>query len=88
MYALEPIELFEMVNAHVEYQNNQFDLDMNKLAWQTSILLNGMGTLKKKVKPTDLYNPNAEPDAPKGVNVVGEEEHNRLQAELLETFNL
>lgn len=86
LYDLEPVELFEMVQAHVEYQNNTFDMEMNKLAWQTSIILNGMGTLKKKIKPTDLYNPEADTNAPNGVKIVGEEEHNRLQAELLDAF--
>lgn len=48
-------ELVEMVEAHVSYSNDYTDNKMQILSWQTYILINCMGTLKRKVKPKDLY---------------------------------
>lgn len=48
-------ELVEMVEAHVSYSNDYADNKMQILSWQTSILINCMGTLKRKIKPKNLY---------------------------------
>ena len=60
---------------------------MQRMAWQTSIIINCMGTLKKKIKPKDLYN-NEDEDAAKGYKVIDEDEHKQLQDDLLKAFNL
>lgn len=88
LYALDPIELIEMVEGYISYANDEFDKDMHMLAWQTALLMNSTGNLKKHIKPKDLYNPNADEDVPTGITRVGQEEHERLQAELLATFNI
>jgi hypothetical protein len=86
LYSLEPVELYEMVEAYTLARNEEFTTDMQKLAWQTSIIINCMGTLKKKIKPTDLFNPDREDDSPKGIKSVDKEEHKKLQDDLLNSF--
>ena len=76
-----------MINAHIEYEKVQNDLIMHRLAWQTSIIINCMGTLKKKINPKDLYSTDDEDDG-KGYTILEEEEHKQLQNDLLQTFNL
>ena len=46
-----------MVLAHTRAEEEAFDMQMILLSWQTSLLLNGTGNFKKKIKPTDLYTP-------------------------------
>lgn len=81
-----------MVTAHVEYEENEFNKQMNILAWQTSIIINCMGTLKKKIKPKDLFNPDKDIEGSKGstsgLNYVSDEDHKKLQDDLKATFNL
>ena len=45
-----------------------------------------MGTLKKKIKPTDLFNPDEGEDNQKGIKSVDKDEHKKLQEELLDSF--
>jgi hypothetical protein len=86
LYSLEPVELYEMVEAYTIARNEEFKVDMQKLAWQTSIIINCMGTLKKKIKPTDLFNPDEGEDNQKGIKSVDKDEHKKLQEELLDSF--
>lgn len=77
-----------MVEAHISYSNDNIDNKMQMLAWQTSILINCMGTLKRKVKPKDLYKSPNEPDSIDAINVVGKEKKSELENELLSTFKI
>ncbi len=76
-----------MVEAHVSYSNDYTDNKMQILSWQTSILVNCMGTLKRKVKPKDLYKSPSEEDSCDGVNLVGEDKKIELENELLSIFD-
>lgn len=77
-----------MVEAHISYSNDYIDNKMQILSWQTSILINCMGTLKRKVKPQDLYKSPNDKDSCDGVNLVGEDKKVELENELLSVFNL
>ena len=88
LYNMDIEEFFEMVKAHNEYEKLQNDIIMQRLAWQTSIIINCMGTLKKKIKPTDLYNSNDDENAKDGYKVLEEDEHKKMQDELIKAFNL
>lgn len=77
-----------MVEAHISYSNDTIDNKMQMLSWQTSIIINCMGTLKKKVKPKDLYKSPNESDSNDRINVVGEEKKSELENELLSTFKI
>lgn len=77
-----------MVEAHISYSNDTVDNKMQMLSWQTSIIINCMGTLKKKVKPKDLYKSPNELDSNDRINVVGEEKKSELENELLSTFKI
>ena len=77
-----------MVDAYISYSNDNIDNEMQIRAWQTSILINCMGTLKRKVKPKDLYKSQNELDSSDGINVVGKEKKYELENELLSTFNI
>lgn len=81
-------ELVEMVEAHVSYSNDYIDNKMQILSWQTSILINCMGTLKRKVKPQDLYKSPNEQDSCDGVNLIGKDKKVELENELLSIFEL
>lgn len=81
-------ELVEMVEAHVSYSNDSIDNKMQMLSWQTSIIINCMGTLKRKVKSKDLYKSPNESDSNDRINVVGKEKKSELENELLSTFKI
>jgi hypothetical protein len=50
-------ELMDMIEARVWAENRDSDLDTQRVAWQTAHLMNATGNFKKKIMPTDLYNP-------------------------------
>ena len=77
-----------MVEAHVSYSNDYIDNKMQILSWQTSILVNCMGTLKRKVKPKDLYKAPSEEASYNGVNIIDEDKKVELENELLSIFEL
>lgn len=84
------VEIFvDMVQAKIRIDEEQFDMKMQTLAWQTSILINAMGKSKKRFKPKDLYKPMSDGDD-KNVqgdfNVISESDKEKLQQELLNTF--
>ena len=79
----------DMVRAKLKTDEERFDEKMQILSWQTSILVNAMGKTKKKYKPRDLYKPlsSGEEEITHGsYKVISEQEKERLQRELLETF--
>lgn len=46
-----------MYEAHVEVLNEDFDREMQRTAWFTSLLMNASGNYKKQIKPEKLYVP-------------------------------
>lgn len=78
-----------MVVAHMRKEKEIFDLNMEMLAWQTALLMNSTGNYKKKISPSDLYNPDDIAEAEQG-NISGEDSvamKKKLQEELLSTFS-
>ena len=89
LYRVDLTCLGEMVVAHMRKEKENFDLNMEMLAWQTALLMNSTGNYKKKISPTDLYNPDDVDEASEQGNVSGEdsaEMKKKLQEELLSTF--
>lgn len=88
LYKIELNCLGEMIISHTRKEEEDFDLKMQLLAWQTALLMNSTGNYKKKIKPTDLYSPD-ESTAKEQENISGEdmlEIKKKLQEELLSTF--
>mgnify|MGYP000847065244 FL=1 len=79
-----------MVLAHTRAEEEAFDMQMIMLSWQTSLLLNGTGNFKKKIKPTDLYTPLDKQKEQEKIKAEGidPEEKRKLQDELKATFGL
>lgn len=75
--------LGEWILAVQKAELDELDNDMQKLAWQTALLMNSTGNFKKKIKPSDLYTPMADVNS-KPENKV--EDKKKLQEELLEAF--
>jgi hypothetical protein len=50
-------ELMDMIDAHVWAENRDSDLENQRVAWQTAHIMNATGKYKKRITPTDLYNP-------------------------------
>lgn len=78
-----------MVVAHMRKEKEIFDLNMEMLAWQTALLMNSTGNYKKKISPSDLYNPDDVAEAEQE-NISGEDSvamKKKLQEELLSTFS-
>lgn len=83
LYELDLFILGEMIEAHAEVENEEFETKMQMIAWQTALLMNSSGNYKKKIKPQDLYsnkNKNEE------TNNKGSETKQELQKELLSAF--
>ena len=79
----------DMVRAKLKIDEERFDEKMQILSWQTSILINAMGKSKQRYKPKDLYKPisNGTEETVNGsYTVISEQDKERLQRELLETF--
>lgn len=77
-----------MIQAQIRKDEETFDMDMQKLAWQTALLMNATGNFKKKIKPSDLYSPDYA-ESKEQEHISGEdtaELKKKLQEELLSTF--
>ena len=51
------VEFFDMMDAFVEEEQRQDDVENQRFAWQTAHLMNATGNYKKTIKSTDLYRP-------------------------------
>lgn len=83
-------DFFDMVQAKLKVEEEEVDEKMQIISWQTAILINAMGKSKKRYKPKDLYKPLSkdEENRPTGsYTVIGDDEKEKLQKELLETFS-
>lgn len=57
LWVLSACELYDMYFAHMELHNEEFDSEMQRTAWFTSLLMNASGNYKKTIKPEKLYVP-------------------------------
>jgi uncharacterized protein YqeY len=46
-----------MYEAYIEVYNEEFDIEMQRTAWFTALLMNASGNFKKRIKPEKLYTP-------------------------------
>lgn len=59
LWILSACELVDMHEATVDSVNEEFDTEMQRTSWFTSLLMNASGNYKKPIKPEKLYVPNA-----------------------------
>lgn len=79
-----------MIASQIRKENEDFDINMQMLAWQTALLMNSSGNYKKRIKPSDLYSPNNDEEAEKQEKFSKEdvaEVRKKLQEDLLSTFS-
>ena len=78
--------LIDMLKAFSKKEEQEFDLKMQVVAWQTAMLMNSTGNYKKKIKPEDLYTPISEMKE-EAQEVYNPDLKAQLQAELLSAFS-
>jgi hypothetical protein len=49
--------LVVVLKAEIDKEYKEFDTKMRQLSWQTALIMNASGNLKRPVKPDKLYNP-------------------------------
>jgi hypothetical protein len=52
-------EINEMLEAFVEEERRQDDMENQRVSWFTAHIMNSSGNYKKRIQPTDLYKPMA-----------------------------
>lgn len=57
LWILSARELLDMYEASSEITSEDFDIEMQRTSWFTSLLMNVSGNLKRRVKPDKLYTP-------------------------------
>lgn len=83
------IILADMIRACGRAEEDSFNTKMQMLAWQTALLMNSTGNYKKKIKPTDLFNPEKHKGTVEEADISEEEKKalkKQKQEELLKTF--
>lgn len=55
LFSLTLVEFYDMVNARQAFTFVEDDREMERLAWQTSLLMNATGNYKKQIAPDKLY---------------------------------
>lgn len=80
-----------MVEAVYFDRHNQYDTDVDIVAWQTSLLMNATGNFKQKITPDMLLKKNDESNEGEGESKpkssrLEKEEKDRLVGELLAKF--
>lgn len=76
-----------MLQAQIRKDDEDFDIKMQMLAWQTALLMNSTGNYKKRIRPDDLYTTLAEVNEKETlVTKDSSEVKKALQEELLSTF--
>lgn len=89
LYEMDVQILGEMFRAVISMDDRKLDLDMQKLSWQTAILMNATGNYKSPVEPEDLYTPIANRKEEKLETVKNiEVQRKEKQEELLKSFEL
>lgn len=76
-----------MLQAQIRKDDEDFDIKMQMLAWQTALLMNSTGNYKKRIRPDDLYTTLAEVNEKETlVTKDSSKVKKALQEELLSTF--
>ena len=89
IYDYDPHDLGEWLIAMMEKESDLFEVTMNQIAWQTSLLMNATGNYKKEIKPSDLYSTPKESDEQIPLtNEEKEQNKKQLQEELLNSFGM
>lgn len=76
-----------MITAVSRCEEESFNIKMQMLAWQTSLLMNSTGNYKKKIKPTDLFSPEERETVEENISEDDKKKLKRQkQEELLKAF--
>lgn len=79
-----------MVIANGKKREEEVDLQLNLLAWQTSHIMNSSGNYKKQVKPEDLYKSQGDDEEPtqnsKELRPIDRDEKNQKLEALMNKF--
>ncbi|MFT8313244.1 MAG: hypothetical protein ABF633_03200 [Clostridium sp.] len=86
MYEVDINILAVLIKAEINREKHENDLTMQRLAWQTALLMNATGNFKKPVKPAKLYSPATQQK--KKVTVEKKEDIEAKRAELMKRFNI
>ena len=85
---MDLVHLGEIILAFMQVEEEQIDIKMQMLAWQTALLMNSTGNYRKKVKPEDLYKSIAEIEKEEKQKSMTVEDKKKLEEELLTLFNI
>lgn len=84
------LEINEMLEAFIAEEQRQDDVISQRLAWQTSHLMNSTGNYKKRIRPTDLYRPkylnDSEPEQETVKRFNSKEEKEKYLKDLMKKF--
>lgn len=86
MMDMDLVILGRLLHAEIEKEAHQYDLEMQKISWQTACLMNATGNFKTPVKPEKLYVPldkQKKKDKPERI-----EDIQAKREELLKTFGI
>lgn len=86
LWFLSAREFVDMYEAHVDVVNEELDVEMQRTAWFSSLLMNASGNLKKRIKPDKLYTP-LDKQKPKSADEQ-KEYVEKQREELKEKFNI
>jgi hypothetical protein len=87
LWVLSAAELVDMYEAHVDSVNEEFDTEMQRTSWFTSLLMNATGNFKKRIKPDKLYTP-LEKQKTKGNEQYHRDYVEQQRDELKKKFNI
>ena len=73
--------------AYLELENEKFDITMQVTAWQTALLINSSGNVKRKITPEKLYIP-LEKQKKKGNATANRTYVDKQREELAKKFNI
>lgn len=76
-----------MFEARLETENEEFDVEMQRTAWFTALIMNSSGNYKKAIKPNKLYEPISK-TADKGDVQKSKDYVTQQQEELKRKFNI
>lgn len=86
LFSLTLPEFYDMVNAKLHYQAIESDLEMQRTAWQTALLMSATGNYGKKgIEPKKLYKPQYDEHGRKVADKEGQGVFNPIDKEIKET---
>lgn len=74
-----------LLKAEIDKEYKEFDTKMRQLSWQTALIMNSSGNMKRPVKPDKLYDPK---DTNKTDKKVNKRNIEMDREELKKTFGL